>query len=255
MAVDSVFGVAADGSDLYMVGNVAGVRNLIKVSVNFTLVPTPSYTKTATAIPLTGDDQPVVFNGHAIHGGSLYVATGGQHRVYKIDLATGATTKYAGNGLAQTILLSSTPVADAVFNTTGGLIALGDFIYMSEIETHRLLRFNMTTNTVEPYAGLAAAASLASGTPENARFLRPAALYPDNQGRFLVADRTNGTVRRVNPDADPTKAEVLHYVVVDDAGANPNAQFLQFFQGVGKCGPNTFAIDTAGKLRKLAPKN
>lgn len=252
--VSNVVGAAADGQTLYAVGTVGGTRSLIKMTVAFAFTSNPPFSVTATHMPLTGDEIPSAAHGHAFAGGSLYVSSSSQHRIFKIDVATGATTRYSGEEQAGSPLIAETAVAAARYNTPGGLLAVGDFIYVSEVESHRLLRIKLSTGMVTPFSGANTTAEMKSGTIEEARFLRPNALFPDNEGRFLVADRTNGTVRRVNPDADPTKAEVLHYVVVDASGANPNPKFLQFFQGVAKCGANTFAIDTEGKLRQLTPK-
>ena len=253
VAVSNVFGAATDGTTVYAVGTVGGSRHLITATVNFTLVP-PSYTVTATSKALVGGDLPSSAAGQAFHDGSLYLACSPLHRIYKVDVATGATARYSGDVEASTVLTGATAVATARYKRPSGLLTIGDFMYVSEEDSHRILRVNLLDDTVAPFAGRNTTSALVSGTLTDARFQRPTALYADNQGRFLVADRTNGAVRRLDPDADPTKAEVLHYVVVDDAGANPVSKFVPNFFGVGRVGPFTYAIDQNGKLQKLTEK-
>lgn len=251
VAVNGVAGVAADGQVLYMVGIVSGTPSLIKVTATISGGPLPTYT--ASHLALTGTDLPTGFQGQAFHAGSLYVASPAQHRIYKIDVANAATTRYSGADQATSAFAAEIDVAAATYNAPQGLVALGGSIYVAEEEFHRILKINPTTNKVDVVTGKVAF-GLVSGTLADARFQRPNGLYLDNQGKFLVADRTNGAVRVVFPDADPNKAEVLNYVTPDETGLADPAKFLPFFRGVGKCGANTFAIDTQGKLRKLVPK-
>lgn len=254
VAVTGVAGAAVDGQTLYMVGNVAGEKRLIKVTVTFNLT-TPAFVATSQA--LTGGDLPSGFAGQAFHGGFVYVASPDQHRIYKIDVSNGTTTRYSGADVATSAFAGEVAAASAIYNRPTGLVtmttAAGTFIYLSEEEFHRILRIDPTTDKVAVVTGRTSF-DLISGTLTDARFQRPNGLYLDAGGKFLVGDRTNGTVRVVFPDPDPNKAEVLHYTTPDEAGlANP-AKFLPFFRGVGKCGADTYIINTDGKLRKLAPK-
>lgn len=250
VVVTDVIGAAVDGQTLYMLGNVSGTPSLIKVTVSFSLAG-PTYVATKQA--LSGGELPTGFDGQAFHGGSLFVVSQAQHRIFEVNVTSGATTRYAGSTEAVNAFEGEVAAADALLKRPAGLVALGDVLYCSEEEFHRILRIDPVTDKITVLTGKTSF-NLVSGTLPDARFQRPNSLYQDNQGKFLVADRANGTIRVVNPDADPTKAEVLHYTTPDEAGLADPRKFLPNFRGVGKCGPNTFAIDTDGKLRKLVPK-
>lgn len=251
VAVDDVAGVTTDGQQFYSIGRVAGTVSLIKVSVGFGTVPD----FTASAIPLTGVDLPTGFQGHALHAGWLYVASPEQHRIYKVNLTNGETVRYAGDIKATSPFSGQQDPATTNYNRPSGLLVVGDTLYCSEEENHRILKFGLAEGgKVEVFAG-SASFNLVSGTLADARFQRPSGLYFDSEtGKILVADTTNGTIRRIDPDPDPAKSEVLHYATVDSSGGNEQPQPLRFFLGVGKVGNDTYAVDATGTIQKLTPK-
>lgn len=136
-------------------------------------------------------------NGLALDGiGNLYVADAGNHRVRKIDVATGNVTtvvggKYSGN--------SDGVGTDARFNNPIGLVYDGNGnLYLSDYSNHRICKINIATSTVTTVAGaLDGTSGYADAIGTNARFKNPYGLAINASGNLFIADYNNTKIRKV----------------------------------------------------------
>ncbi|APZ96888.1 thioredoxin-like domain-containing protein [Fuerstiella marisgermanici] len=80
--------------------------------------------------------------GVAWHDGSVYVADSYNHKIRKVDVATGEVTTWLGTGKAGDSL---SPVQ---FSEPAGLSIAGDFLYIADTNNHRVCRANLKTKQV-----------------------------------------------------------------------------------------------------------
>ncbi len=81
--------------------------------------------------------------GVAWHDGSVYVADSYNHKIRKVDVATGKVTTWLGTGKAGDSL---SPVQ---FSEPAGLSIAGDFLYIADTNNHRICRANLKTKQVK----------------------------------------------------------------------------------------------------------
>ena len=134
--------------------------------------------------------------------GDLWVADTRNHQIKRID-TNGVITVIAGtyrvSGLADDLF-----AANALFNSPRALLWLGIsglLITDSGNHTVRRLYFNPDIGgySVETFAGTPGVAGLVNGNALAAKFNSPVGLARDIQnGGFVVADRANNQIRRIN---------------------------------------------------------
>ncbi len=80
--------------------------------------------------------------GVAWHDGSVYVADSYNHKIRKIDVATGEVTTWLGNGKA------GKSVSPAQLSEPAGLSIAGDDLYIADTNNHRVCRVNLKTKAM-----------------------------------------------------------------------------------------------------------
>jgi hypothetical protein len=132
--------------------------------------------------------------------GNVYIATGWDHRLRRVDAATGIITTVAGNGEG-----SSTgdggPAVDATVDLPNKvLVAPNGDVYFSESAGNRVRRISAVDGIITTVAGNGLAGGpLGDGGPGPLASLdRPDSLAFDANGHLLIADQGHVRVRRLN---------------------------------------------------------
>ena len=136
--------------------------------------------------------------------GAAYVCDGGNNVIRRVDLTTGATTTFAGSGVAG---YQNGVGSQAQFSGGGvklsGLVfdVVRNFLYVADTGANLLRAVDITTANVSLFAG--GGNSLSSGSTDGiagvAAFSTPTGLALNaNSGQLYVADTSNQWVRVVN---------------------------------------------------------
>ena len=132
----------------------------------------------------------------AVGPDSLYVASAGRNRIYKISIANAGIDSLAGTGAGSNI---NGPFATATFKNPRGLAydATARLLYVSEEANHGIRTLNFNTHMV---SGLAGSTANVSGYVDTvgklARFNRPISITLSDS-LLYVADYYNARVRTV----------------------------------------------------------
>ena len=96
-------------------------------------------------------DGPIAFPGKVLaHGGKLYVADTGNHRIVEIDPADGSVLRSFGSGTAG---LVDGEAGEARFRRPQGLAVLGGLLYVADTENHALRSIELAEGKVATLAG------------------------------------------------------------------------------------------------------
>lgn len=183
-------GIATDGINLYLADT--SNRRIRKIEIATAIVTT-----------IAGDgstgstDGPGVGasfsdpRGLTTDGTALYVADGGNHRIRKIDIASGVVTTLAGSSPG---FLDATGTA-AMFNDPRSITTDRDSVYVADRVNNRIRKIDIATGVVTTVAGDGTVA-FQDGIGTAAQFSGPQGVGTD--GRYLyVGDIGNQRVRRI----------------------------------------------------------
>lgn len=134
-------------------------------------------------------------NGLAVQGQTLWVADTDNHRIRRLDLATGQVSTWAGTGVMGG---NDGPRDQAQFNSPLGLDSTpGGDLFVADTGNH-LIRRVTATGGVSPWAG--SVEGLLDGQGSAARCSRPFALCHLPDGALVVVDSGNDRLRRISED-------------------------------------------------------
>ena len=132
--------------------------------------------------------------------GNVYIATGFDHRIRRVDAASGIITTIAGNGESYSSG-DGGPAANATVNMPVRIVVApnGD-LYFSENYGNRVRRIDAATGTISTAAGTGLnSGPLGDGGPGPlASLASPQSLAFDSNGDLLIADRGHARLRRLN---------------------------------------------------------
>ena len=175
-------------------------------------------------------------------GGHLFIADGGNHRVRRLNMATGIISTVAGNGAdgfggdggPATSATLSWPTAVA-FDVRGNM-------YIAEFRNHRIRLLNATTGIMSTFAGNGYLGYGGDGGPAtSASFNHPAELLVRRDGSLLIVDHHGSRVRVV---------DLSTRIIITIAG-NGDCWFSGDggpATSAGLCNPHGVAIDQGGNL-------
>ncbi len=168
--------------------------------------------------------------------GNLYVADTANHIIRRIALSNGAVTTLAGRaGVAGS---ADGTGAAATFNSPRGICFDGaGNLYVSDTGNHTIRRVT-TAGVVVTFAGATGQADAIDGTRSSARFNQPSGLAVDRDGRLIVADSGNHTLRLIAGDSVVTIGGLAGVIGCVD-GPDATARFSV---------PRSIAVDTAGNI-------
>ncbi|MFG2132771.1 hypothetical protein ACGFNV_33925 [Streptomyces sp. NPDC048751] len=130
--------------------------------------------------------------------GNLYIADYSNHRVRKVDAATGQITTVAGNGTAG-FNGDNQPAVNAQLNGPRGLaVDSSGNLYIVDNSNHRVRRVDAATRQITTVAGNGTAGFNGDNQPAvNARLYNPHTVAVDSGGNLFIADTFNHRVRKV----------------------------------------------------------
>lgn len=135
--------------------------------------------------------------------GTLYIGDSFNHRIRRVDARTGVITTIAGTGRMGGSG-DGGPATAASLTYSGGLLldGRGGLLYTDQA-THRVRRIDLETGLIRTVAGTGRWDFGGDGGPAlEADFHLPGTMALDRQGAFLVVDKWNGRVRRVDLAGD-----------------------------------------------------
>jgi cysteine-rich repeat protein len=138
-------------------------------------------------------------NGAAVDpSGNLFIADTANHRIRRVEAATGTITTVAGTGVAG-------------FSGDGGAATSADLrnpmdvavdglgnLYLADGSNNRVRRVDAATGTITTVAGTGTAGFSGDGGPATEAELRPSGVAVDGLGNLFIAEANNHRIRRVD---------------------------------------------------------
>jgi sugar lactone lactonase YvrE len=145
--------------------------------------------------------------------GNVYIADTTNHRIRKLDKATGVISTIAGSGIACPSPTSgcgdggSATSTNVRFNSPGGLaVDSSGNVYIADTSDHRVRKLDKLTGNISTVAGsgtacpnpTTACGDGASATSTNARLNFPSAVAVDSSFNIYIADTSDNKIRKVD---------------------------------------------------------
>lgn len=169
--------------------------------------------------------------------GNLFIDDFGNHRIRRVDAATGIITTVAGNGGFGTSG-DNGPARDASLAGAFSVAVDADGnLFIADLKDHRIRRVDAATNVIAPVVGNGVAKFSGDGGPATEASLNvPAGVAVDSAGNLYVLDNGNHRIRKVDArsgvittvvggasgDGGPATAAVLNSIggIAVDAAKN-----------------------------------
>jgi sugar lactone lactonase YvrE len=243
-SINNPVGVAVDGSGNLLIADVLNnrIRRVILSIGIITTVAGNGFTG------FSGDGGPATSSslanpiGVIVHASNLFFTDRNNHRIRKVDLATGIISTVAGNGLQGFTGDGGAAIA-ASLNNPGGLAVDGSGnLFFADQGNHRARRVHLNTGIISTVAGNGLQGFTGDGGQATlARLNNPAWVTVDGSGNLFIADQANHRVRRV----------ILSTGVISTFAGNGSSSFggdggLALSASLGF--PSAVAIDGSGNL-------
>jgi DNA-binding beta-propeller fold protein YncE len=134
------------------------------------------------------------------HQGHLYIADTMNHRVRKVDAATGIITTLAGTGQRR-CSGDGGPAASASLNEPSALVVdhQRGALYIADQSNNRVRKVDLATGIITTLAGTGQASYTGDGVPAvEAGLAGPSGLALGSDAALYIADTFNGRIRAVN---------------------------------------------------------
>lgn len=140
--------------------------------------------------------------------GHLYIVERDNHIVRRVDRATGVISTFAGTGAAG-FAGDGGPASQAQLRQPHSIaFDPQGWLWICDIGNHRIRRVNLSTRTIETYAGTGERQSTPDGAPLAGTPLNgPRAMALDPEGSLYVALREGNAIYRID-----LAAETIHHV-------------------------------------------
>ena len=133
--------------------------------------------------------------------GDLYIADTVNHRVLKLDIASGVISRIAGDGNA-TFRGENIDAKEASLNSPTALaVDEDDNLYLADFRNNLIRVIDLDTNRISTLAGNNQTGfSGDGGEARRARLAKPEGVAVDPNGNIIIADTGNRRIRRVDAD-------------------------------------------------------
>jgi Bacterial Ig-like domain (group 3)/NHL repeat len=133
--------------------------------------------------------------------GNLYVADSGNHRIRRIDGATGIITTVAGTGSQGFSGDDAFATQASIDSPTGLALDAAGNIFLSDTHNHRIRRIDAATGIITTIAGTGSQTFTGDSIPATAAALAlPRGISIDGNGDIYLADNANHRIRRIAAD-------------------------------------------------------
>jgi Gluconolactonase len=197
--LDSPQGLAFGGSDLY----IADTHNhrIRKLNLTTGVITTIA----GSSAGFSGDNGPATAAQLNLptalaldSSNNLYIADTQNHRIRKINLASGVITTIAGNGTQGFSGDGGPATAAAIDSPSGIAIDANQNLYLADTHNQRIRKITAATGTITTIAGAAAGFGGDNGAASAARLALPHGLSIDSAGNLYIADTANHRIRRID---------------------------------------------------------
>src|SRR5262249_21380063 len=134
--------------------------------------------------------------------GNLYIADSGNHRIRKVDAATGIITTVAGNGQLGFSGDDGPAIQANFYLPTGVAVDAGGNIYIVDFGNKRIRRVSAASGRLTTIAGTGVLGFNGDNTPAKDASLGllfvPALISIDPMGNVIFADRNNQRIRKIS---------------------------------------------------------
>jgi len=189
-------------------GGAASVATVIALltTVHAPAWSTPPGTVAPTGVLTTiSEAQLNAPGGVAVDGsGNVVIADTANHRIRRLDVATGVVTSIAGTGTADASSAGfggdGGPATAASLNAPAGVAVDGaGNVLIADTANHRIRRLDAATGVLSTVAGNGKPGSAGDGGPAAAAQLNaPAGVAVDGAGNVVIADTANHRIRRLD---------------------------------------------------------
>ena len=173
--------------------------------------------------------------------GSLYIADIGNHRIRRVDLATGVVTTFAGTG-ERAPTADGAPVAGTALNGPRALaFAPNGDMYIALREGNAVYRLDMNAMSLHHIAGTGAKGYTGDGGPATeATLAGPKGIEVGPALAVYLADTENHVIRRIDPATGTISTVAGDGTVHDGPDGDP--------LGCGLARPHGVYVDRAGNV-------
>src|SRR5947207_1580688 len=131
-------------------------------------------------------------------GGNLYIAAYSNHRIRKVDAATGIITTMAGNGNPTFAGDGGAATSASVYVPTGVALDASGNLYIADYGNQRVRKVDAASGIITTVAGNGSPAFAGDGDAATSASLNsPVAVALDASGNLYVADQGNHRIRKV----------------------------------------------------------
>ncbi len=182
-------------------------------------------------------------SGVAVDGaGNLYIADTSNHRIRKVDAASGIITTVAGNGTVA-FAGDGLDATTASFAYPNGVAVDGaGNLYIADKNNHRIRKVDAATGTISTVAGAGTGGFNGDGGLATSAWIwEPSGITVDDSGNLYVTDKRNQRIRKVDAATGviSTVAGSGNVTYEGDGGAGTSAKIRD---------PKGLALDNLGNL-------
>lgn len=236
-AVAGVQAVAVSGSTIYAIGTLNTAFTLFTVTIS-PLTLNPTVTTKALQAPSSGPALKRVGGLVLKDASTLIAADTRNHALYKVAIADGSVTTYAGTPGTSGVAIAGTQVA---LNDPTALAIAGTTLYVTDAGNHRILTDDLTKDTFSVLLGTGVSGTTDGGF-DSAQVNGPDSIFLDGNSLY-IADTGNNVVR-----VGALDTQKLSTISIQSGGIQlPNGR------GIGEIGGTIYGADNAGELFSFTP--
>ena len=188
-------------------------------------------------------------------GAGLFIADSANHRIRRVDLASGIVSTVAGNGAAGAAGDGGPAVAAQLQDPKAVWVAPSGDLYIADSGNERIRRVD-PSGTISTIAGTGVPGYGGDGGPAlAAQFDGPRGLAGDSAGNLYVADDNNNRIRRIEPSGVVTTLAGTGAADFSGDGGPAHSAPLNHPRGVAVDGRgNVFIADSMNaRIRMVDP--